>query len=135
MLAVHGEPQRGLLSNGYASLRDAVRAEFFDPCEPPMEVGSLTFHAKQTRPRERPAQAQGAHHFAYSFAYSFASQHANGATMHMKLAFDTFAKLIPILSTYGFVAVRIKGRAGSICEALLILRGCRIDQRRTDGFR
>jgi hypothetical protein len=47
MLAAHGEPQRGLLSNGYASLRDAVRAGFLDPCEPPMEVDSPTFHAKK----------------------------------------------------------------------------------------
>jgi hypothetical protein len=47
MLAAHGEPQRGLLSNGCASLRDAVRAGFFGPCEPPMAVESSTFHAKQ----------------------------------------------------------------------------------------
>ena len=47
MLAVHGEPQRGLLSNGYASLRNSVRARFFDPCEPLIKVGSLTLHAKQ----------------------------------------------------------------------------------------
>jgi hypothetical protein len=35
----------------------------------------------------------------------------------------------------GFVAVRIEGRTRSIFEVLLILRGRRIDQRRTDGFR
>lgn len=57
MLAAHGESQRGLLSNGRASLRDAVRAGFFDPCEPPMAVAPSIFHAKQKRPRERPAQA------------------------------------------------------------------------------
>ncbi len=35
----------------------------------------------------------------------------------------------------GFVAVRIDGRTRSICEVLLILRDCRIDPRRRDGFR
>jgi hypothetical protein len=35
----------------------------------------------------------------------------------------------------GFVAVRIDGSAKSIFEILLLLRGCRIDQRRTDGLR
>jgi hypothetical protein len=82
MLAAFGEPQHGLLSNGCASLRDAERAEFFDPCEPSMEVESLTFHAKQTRPRERPAPSVGAHHFAYSTA----SLHASGAMLHRQSA-------------------------------------------------
>jgi hypothetical protein len=35
----------------------------------------------------------------------------------------------------GLVAVRIEGRPRSLCEVVLILRGCSIDQRRTDGFR
>lgn len=35
----------------------------------------------------------------------------------------------------GFVAIRIEGRTIAVCEVLLILRGRRIDQRRTDGFR
>jgi hypothetical protein len=47
MLAVHGEPQRGLLSNGHASLRNSVGTRFFDPREPLIKVGSLTLHVKQ----------------------------------------------------------------------------------------
>ena len=43
--------------------------------------------------------------------------------------------VILVLGVAGFVAVMIEGRATSICEVLLILRGCRIDQRQTDGHR
>lgn len=35
----------------------------------------------------------------------------------------------------GFVAVRYKARAVSRCKVLLMLRGHRIDQRQTNGFR
>lgn len=84
MFAVHGDHQRGLLSNGCASLRDAARAEFFDPCEAQWKRNRSHVHARQTRPHERPAYAPGTHRFA--------SQHVIGATLHRQLAFDTFTK-------------------------------------------
>jgi hypothetical protein len=52
-----------------------------------MKVGSLTFHAEQKSHVNDLHMRRRAHQFA--------SQHANGATLHRQIDFDTFAKAHP----------------------------------------
>ncbi|SAL72920.1 hypothetical protein AWB69_08888 [Caballeronia udeis] len=49
MRTAHGNGQHSLLRNGYASLCNSVRASFFDPCEPQLELDrSLCTQSKKS---------------------------------------------------------------------------------------